>query len=92
VADDEIKPTEIEHYKTYVGRTTTGTDFIDRSVVARFVATLDAELDFSVLPAMWHYGLFLTSVGTSQRVIDGHPRRRTRVMGLTARIIGAIRS
>jgi hypothetical protein len=52
VADDEIKPTEIEHYKTYVGRTTTGTDFIDRSVVARFVATLDAELDFLVLPAM----------------------------------------
>jgi hydroxyacyl-ACP dehydratase HTD2-like protein with hotdog domain len=62
VADNEIKPTEIEHYKTYVGRTTTATDFIDRSVVARVAATLDAALDFSVLPAMWHYGLFLISM------------------------------
>jgi hydroxyacyl-ACP dehydratase HTD2-like protein with hotdog domain len=61
-ADDEIKPTEIEHYKTYVGRTTTAKDFIDRSVVAHFAATLGAELDFSVLPATWHYGLFLTSM------------------------------
>jgi 3-methylfumaryl-CoA hydratase len=66
---------EVEQYKSYIGRSHEDMDTVERQVGRRLAATLDASIPGDTLPAMWHYGLFLTAAGTSTLDVDGHPRR-----------------
>ncbi len=75
MTDGTITTAEIDQYKSYIGRTVEQTDYVDAHVAIRLAATLDADLPTSELPPLWHYGLFLPSIGTSLLNIDGHPRR-----------------
>lgn len=70
-----IRESEVEEYRSYVGRSLTETDAVDRRVAQAFAATLDAELPATHLPLLWHYGLFLPFVSTTLLDTDGHPRR-----------------
>lgn len=72
---DEISSSEIETYKSYIGRSLSETDIVGAHVPERFAATLDRPHSGTTLPPMWHYGLFLTSVPTSALGPDGHPPR-----------------
>ena len=75
MTDATITTAEIDQYKSYIGRTVEHTDYVDAHVAIRFAATLDADFPIRELPPLWHYGLFLPSIGTSLLNIDGHPRR-----------------
>lgn len=72
---DEISSTEIENYRSYVGRSMSETDTVGAHVAALMAATLDRPHTGAALPPMWHYGLFLTSVPTRALGPDGHPPR-----------------
>lgn len=75
MSEAPISEAEIEHYRSHVGRSVEHNDTVDRHVALRFAATLDAEVPDVALPPLWHYGLFLSAVATSQLDTDGHPRR-----------------
>ena len=75
MSEPDITVAEIEHYKSWVGCTVEHKDAVDTRVVRLLAATLDADLPETELPPLWHYGLFITSVGTSALDVDGHPRR-----------------
>lgn len=73
--DSDISTEEIESYQDYVGRSITETEAVGTHVCQRMSAALDTDDTGSELPPLWHYGLFLTQVGTSQLGSDGHPPR-----------------
>ena len=71
----ELSAAEIERLQEYVGRSVTETDIVDPHVPERFAASLDVDFEGDILPAMWHYGLFLVNARTSRLGQDGHPQR-----------------
>jgi len=62
--DSDISTEEIESYQDYVGRSITETEAVGTHVCQRMSAALDTDDTGSELPPLWHYGLFLTQVGT----------------------------
>jgi 3-methylfumaryl-CoA hydratase len=75
MTSDSVSAAEIEHYRSFVGRTAVHDDTVDRRVARLMAATLDVLEPQEHLPPLWHYGLFLTATPTSMLDIDGHPRR-----------------
>lgn len=75
MSDAAITAAEIEQYCSHVGLTAEHADTVDPHVALQLAATLDADVPDQVLPPLWHYGLFQTSVGTAALDIDGHPKR-----------------
>jgi 3-methylfumaryl-CoA hydratase len=75
MADGQVSASEIEEYRAYVGRSMSETDTVGSHVAAMMAATLDRPHGGDELPAMAHYGLFLTSMPTGQLGADGHARR-----------------
>ena len=75
MADEQVSAAEIEEYRTFVGRSMSETDTVDAHVAAMMAATTDRPHSGGDLPAMGHYGLFLTSMPTGQLGPDGHARR-----------------
>lgn len=72
---DEISAADVERYKAFVGREMIETDIVGAHVAARLAATLDRPHSGTMLPPLWHYGLFLTVAPTATLGSDGHPRR-----------------
>lgn len=75
MAEEQVTAAEIEQYRAFVGRTNREADTVSAHAAAIMAATLDRPQAQRDLPPMWHYGLFLTSVPTSQLGHDGHARR-----------------
>jgi len=70
---------DIDHLKTWIGRTETVHDSITKVPVQALSATLDRDdphpVDGDVLPLLWHWLYFLPIARASQLGPDGHPRR-----------------
>ena len=75
MADGQVTAAEIEEYRAFVGRSMSETDTVGAHVAAMMAATIDCPHSGADLPAMGHYGLFLTSMPTGQLGPDGHARR-----------------
>jgi len=75
MADEQVTAAEIEEYRAFVGRSMNETDTAGAHVAAMMAATFDRPHSGAELPAMAHYGLFLTSMPTGQLGPDGHARR-----------------
>jgi 3-methylfumaryl-CoA hydratase len=75
MADEQVSAAEIEEYRAFVGRSMSETDTVGAHVAAMMAATIDRPHSGGELPAMGHYGLFLTSMPTGQLGPDGHARR-----------------
>ncbi len=74
--DNAITESELDHYRTWIGRRTTLHDDVCRDVIARFAVAIDRPMPVDdLVPQMWHYGLFLNDVPTAQLGPDGHPPR-----------------
>jgi 3-methylfumaryl-CoA hydratase len=70
---------DIDHLKTWIGRTETLTDTVTPVPVQALAATLDRDDPLprpgDVLPKLWHWLYFLPIARASQIGPDGHPRR-----------------
>lgn len=72
----ETTESELDHYRSWVGKQTILHDNVSSDVIARFAAAIDRPMpDDGLVPAMWHYGLFLNDVPSAQLGPDGHPPR-----------------
>ena len=71
-----ISDSELDHYRSWIGRRTTVYDSISEEAISRFSAAIDCPMPKDgLVPPMWHYGLFLNNVPTAQLGPDGHPPR-----------------
>lgn len=60
--DNAITESELDHYRTWIGRRTTLHDDVCRDVIARFAVAIDRPMPVDdLVPQMWHYGLFLNA-------------------------------
>ncbi len=70
---------DLDHLKTWIGRTETLTDTVTPVPVQALAATLDRDdpppRPGDVLPKLWHWLYFLPIARASQLGPDGHPRR-----------------
>ena len=70
---------DIDHLKTWIGRTETLTDSVTPVPVQALQATLDRDDPLprpgDVLPKLWHWLYFLPIARASQIGPDGHPKR-----------------
>jgi 3-methylfumaryl-CoA hydratase len=75
-SEGELSAEEIDSYRRYVGRFAVETDTVSVDVMRRVAAALDASWENSApLEPMWHYGLFPSTIPTTQLAPDGHPPR-----------------
>jgi 3-methylfumaryl-CoA hydratase len=70
---------EIEHWRTWIGRTETGTDDVTQAPIVALSATLDHDAvaygSPAQVPPLWHWLYFLPKHRTSEIGPDGHPMR-----------------
>jgi len=69
---------ELNHLRTWIGRTQTEQEFVSPRLAQQLAATLGLEDGPGVgfaLPALWHWALFPHIVSQSQVGSDGHPKR-----------------
>lgn len=70
---------DIQHWRTWVGKTEAGTDEVTRAPIAALSATLDHEAvahgALDRLPPLWHWLYFLPHHRISEIGADGHPTR-----------------
>lgn len=67
---------EIDHLRTWIGRSETVEDVASAAPLAGLAALLDrAEPWLSVMPPLAHWLYFLTHARQSEIDVDGHPRR-----------------
>ncbi len=70
---------DLDHLKTWIGRTETLTDTVTPVPVQALAATLDRDDPLpragDVLPKLWHWLYFLPIAPASQIGPDGHPKR-----------------
>ena len=70
---------DIDHLKTWIGKTESTTDVVTPVPVAALSATLDRDDDSpkngDALPPLWHWLYFLPVVKQSELGPDGHPKR-----------------
>ncbi|HEY8554612.1 MAG TPA: MaoC family dehydratase N-terminal domain-containing protein [Burkholderiales bacterium] len=69
---------DIEHLRTWIGKTEVQPDVISPMRAAALAAVLDDERTpqpGEALPPLWHWIYFLSAVRQSQLGPDGHPRR-----------------
>lgn len=71
-----VTDSELELYRTWIGRKAIMHDAVSPDVIGRFAAAIDRPMPADgTVPPMWHYGLFLNDVATAQLGSDGHPPR-----------------
>lgn len=67
---------DIDHLRTWIGRTESGTDEVTRAPIVALSATLDHDdASHDTLPPLWHWLYFLPHHRTSEIGPDGHPLR-----------------
>jgi 3-methylfumaryl-CoA hydratase len=73
---EPITDAELELYQEWIGRQMAIVDDVSKDVINRFAAAIDRDMPADgLVPPMWHYGLFLDAVPTSNLGSDGHPPR-----------------
>lgn len=69
---------ELDHLRTWIGRTQTEHEFVSPRLAKQLAATLDydtAPQTGQSLPPLWHWALFPHIVQQSHVGMDGHPKR-----------------
>ncbi|HEX7954758.1 MAG TPA: MaoC family dehydratase N-terminal domain-containing protein [Burkholderiales bacterium] len=70
---------DLDHLRTWVGRTQTRTDLVTAVPMAALSATLDRDdpepADGATVPPLWHWLYFLPVSPLSEAGPDGHPKR-----------------
>jgi 3-methylfumaryl-CoA hydratase len=70
--------TDVEHLKTWIGKTRSMTESIEAAPARRMQETLDQQASLAVgdpLPPLWHWIYFIESAMISGLGRDGHPAR-----------------
>jgi 3-methylfumaryl-CoA hydratase len=69
---------ELDHLRTWIGRTQTAREVVTERLVTQLAATLDSKQvpqTGEPLPPLWHWSLFPHIVRHSHVGMDGHPKR-----------------
>jgi 3-methylfumaryl-CoA hydratase len=70
---------DIQHWRTWIGKTDSATDEVTRAPIAALSATLDLDAAYGdtveALPPLWHWLYFLPHHRMSEIGPDGHPMR-----------------
>jgi len=71
-----IDTADIAHWRTWIGKTESRTELLDRAALTRFAAAIGEPLDVErVQPSLAHWAFFLPVAAADQIGPDGHPRR-----------------
>lgn len=71
-----LSPSDIARWQTWVGRTESRTEMLDREALRRFAAAIGEPLDVeAVQPSLAHWAFFLPVAAADQIGPDGHPKR-----------------
>lgn len=71
-----ISETDLDHWRTWIGKTENRTELLDRQALIRFAAAIGEPLEVDeVQPSLAHWAFFLPVAAADQIGPDGHPKR-----------------
>ncbi|WP_336962636.1 FAS1-like dehydratase domain-containing protein [Sphingobium aquiterrae] len=71
-----LSETDVAHWRTWIGKSESRTELLDREALRRFAAAIGEPLDIErIQPSLAHWAFFLPVAAADQIGPDGHPKR-----------------